>query len=238
MVACRSHFERVLQYSRLRGKMRILVVSFLLCLSATQVFGYTFVLKSGKRIKGVLLIEETSTVRIEDHTGVPMTLKKASVDWSATIQANPPEPQPADPIMEPEVPAPRARSATVFRNVPGVYSRNPTIPRTEKEWKERLRAAEKEYFRYKDACRNAGTGPDVKRRLESHVYHVNGKKVTVTGYWAHPESVRSANQICQRAIHAEMDLAEARQALDELKSAKASSTSGGAATGIPATNRR
>lgn len=82
-------------------KYKSLMVVFLLC--AVAGFPYTAVLKTGKKIEGTLVEEDSKGIRIQDRSGVVLHLKKEQLDLPAMAELNvaPAEkPQEAAPIQE------------------------------------------------------------------------------------------------------------------------------------------
>lgn len=197
--------------------MRLIQVALILCLCSSLASAYTFVFKTGKKIEGTIHFEDSITIRIIDSTGVAMSLNRNSLDWKATQAANAvvksvePASLPAENATVPEVRPVRLRTTA-----PSARKVKPDIKNyPEKYWKDLLNKAKKDYSRFQQDCRNAGvrTGNE---RLQTNEYRINGKTVKVTGYWADPDNIRSANDVCKKALKAQTDLMEASYQLETL----------------------
>ena len=184
----------------------LILAGIFICLPA---FADTFVLKSGKRIEGTVRYEEQDVLRIVDSSGVAMNLRKSSLDYQAINRINSvPEPEPA----QEATPEPA-------RQHPKVIYTNTSIARYARQdrssqpldRKASLRKVEQEFHRLKEACRAAGQSSPSMRVWNTTTYVVNGKPVTVAGYWAHPDNIANAKKICAGAIRAEKELNELRQ---------------------------
>jgi hypothetical protein len=88
-----------------------------------------------------------------------------------------------------------------------------SIPDSAKELKKWITENELEFNKLKAACRNAGGDPNSEKEFRTDTYSVNGKDVTVSGYWADPEEVKRAQDTCRRAMAVKSALEEARTKL-------------------------
>ena len=70
-------------------KFWLLILS--LCV-ASQSFGYTVILKNGKKIEGTLVSENSDVYIIKGADGIQMNTKKSLVDADKTVSANQPSP--------------------------------------------------------------------------------------------------------------------------------------------------
>jgi hypothetical protein len=196
--------------------LRIFYTALAILFCGQIVFGDTFVFKNGKKVDGKILVEDTSTFRILEKSGLNMTLKKDALDLVAMRQINRKIEEAAAIVASPPpVPKPskKVRSFT--------YAGTPSTKPTKRV---SVQQAERDLARLSAACRAAG-GSSSKTVLRTDVYYVNGKKVSVTGYWAHPSSIQGAKEICQQAI-------EAQATLEETKREQAGSSSISSAGGM------
>lgn len=179
----------------------ILVLAF--AVACPYVSANTFILKNGKRIEGVVQVEDQDSLRIIDSTGVRMTLKKDSVNWEQvrTVNSSLPQPGPVTPLPESNVQPPLVKPVVVLTNRDVVAQR----PRY-RNAKEEIRVAERELNRLSDACRAAGASSPSMRVWTTTTYIVHGKAVTVSGYWAHPANIENAKRICNSANEAQQNL--------------------------------
>ena len=150
-----------------------------------------------------------------------MTLRKNELNLAATKAANvvlAPVVQIAPLIEEQAAPEKPKAPAKVYTNR-DVRSKAtsfvPPNPESMQSWKASLSKLEREFTRLQGACRGAGTGPNLSKVLTSRTYNVQGKKVRVTGYWADPENIRDAKQICDRALDSEKTLEQARRGFQD-----------------------
>jgi hypothetical protein len=185
----------------------ILILFLAGILICTAAIADTFVLKSGKHIEGTVRYEEQDILRIVDSSGIAMNLRKASLDYEAMNRINAVK---AEQVSRETIqqPAP-THPAIIYTNASiKTYAKRggqPFDPKMD------VRKAEQEFNRLKEACRAAGQSSPSMRVWNSTTYVVNGKPVTVTGYWAHPDNIAKAKKICAGAIRAEQQLNELRQ---------------------------
>jgi hypothetical protein len=88
-----------------------------------------------------------------------------------------------------------------------------SIPDSPKELKKWIAEQEVQFNKLKAACRNAGGDPNSEKEFRTDTYSVNGKDVTVSGYWADPDEVKRAQDTCRRAMAVKSALEEARTRL-------------------------
>lgn len=198
--------------------MRVSILVLVLFLISGSAFAYTFVLKSGKRLEGVFLYEEDTTIRIEDHTGVQMTLKKSQLDFAAMSALNYIQETDTQAVEEPpEAPSP-ARTVRQFTTpVAPPIQFDPTKMESEAYWQKQVSTARRSLERLKAACRNAGSSSKYGKVLRTETYWIDGKPVNVTGYWAHPANVENAKRVCNDAIRTKAALEIAQRRLIELQ---------------------
>jgi hypothetical protein len=165
----------------------------------------TFILKNRKQIEGTLQIEDKDSVRIIDSTGVRMTLKKDSLDWRAMQLAN----QTAESAITNTVVEPSAKPSVTPHVV--LTNRDVAATKPRHSAKEEIRNAERELERLANACRSAGASSPSMRVWRTTTYIVHGKRVTVSGYWAHPANIENAKRICSSANQAQERLNELMQ---------------------------
>ena len=200
--------------------MRLVQVGLILCLCSSLASAYTFVFKTGKQIEGTIQYEDSTTIRIVDASSVAMSLNRNSLNFDATAAANPVvvEPQESETTEQEEAgsfqaePA-RASSVQINREI-----------HSEKYWKDRLQKAKKDYSRLQQDCRIAGGSRTGNETLQTRKYLVNGKTVRVTGYWADPENIRSANAVCKKALKAQAEIIEAANELESIRQKNEAST--------------
>jgi hypothetical protein len=192
--------------------MRFLQTIVILCVCSSIASAYTFVFTNGKRIEGTIQDEDNATIRIIDSTGVAMTLKRNALNSEATLAANPVIVEP--PVVE--TPAPEPVVVPTRPRPPISISFEPES-HSETYWRDRLTRAKRDYARLQQDCRKAGGSRTGNEILQTRTYVVNGKTVKVTGYWADPENIKSANAVCKEAIEAHFDLMEARNELESTR---------------------
>jgi hypothetical protein len=72
----------------------MLIPSLLILLLSVAPFAhcYTVITRTGKRVEGTLISEQTSTVLIKDSQGILISFKSETLDWKAMQLANVPRP--------------------------------------------------------------------------------------------------------------------------------------------------
>ena len=196
-----SRYNEQLAQGKILHRTFAIALSIFFC--SQMAFGYTFVFKNGKKIEGTVLFEDSSTLRILEKTGLNMSLNKSMMDFVAMEKANQKSNHDQPPVAT--IPTEPVRK-------PAKRVRTWTSPVSSYVEPTNIHQAEREFMRLAQACRAAGTGPSVKKVLKTNVYYVNGKRVSKTGYWAHPSSIETAKQICRKAMEAEARLRQARKA--------------------------
>lgn len=68
--------------------MRIISFLILVLLCVHPLFAYTVVLKSGKRIDGTFVAEDSITLQMKDSRGVILSIKRELLDLEATVREN------------------------------------------------------------------------------------------------------------------------------------------------------
>ncbi|MCI0417467.1 hypothetical protein L0222_32275 [bacterium] len=86
-----------------------------------------------------------------------------------------------------------------------------SLPDSSKALEKWIAEKQTEYNRLKAACRNAGGDPNSDKEFRADTYSVDGKDVVVSGYWADPEEVRRAQQICRKAMQVKAALEQAHR---------------------------
>ena len=211
------------------------VLILLLCCSEGRAF--TVIMKNGKTMEGILLSEEPESIRFRDIYGIQYTLNKDLLNIPAMLDANPesrvqaraaaPEaPRTTSTIVHNRQPTlaeiarynlkHRTGKATVLRNTRPAETL-PVWPKTLPELQEWIASTEKEFHRLAARCRAAGADPSAKHFYREDTYIVEGKPVVVGGYWADPEEVETAREICTQAILTEKALGLARKDLDDIR---------------------
>lgn len=203
--------------------MRVSLIISVLLLSAEIVFGYTFVLKTGKRIEGTFVFEDESTIRVKDRAGLSMTLKKSLLDVERMKEVNVNEKQAvSEPVVVKarnlyggleslaEIARESVRNRTGkcrvvteedLRKAPPlsiVLASSRSVPLKGTSLQEltlRLKMAQQNYNRLKAECRSAGI----------HALPL--------GRYADPDEIENAKEMCSKAIAAESELAQARMNL-------------------------
>jgi hypothetical protein len=187
--------------------LKSFLISLIVSLICPLVFAETFVLHNGRRIEGRLQVEEKDCLRIIDATGIQMVLKKDSLDWKAMQVANQAR------ISENTTTNTVVDTATTPSVSPHAVltNRDVVATRPRRSSKDEIRNAERELARLANECRSAGASSDSMRVWRTTTYIVHGKKVTVSGYWAHPKNIENAKRICSSANQAQQRLNELMQ---------------------------
>lgn len=68
--------------------MRTLSFLLITFLSASLAFGYTVILKSGKRVEGTRIGEDQTTIQLKDPSGMVLSFRKSTLDLEAMSAAN------------------------------------------------------------------------------------------------------------------------------------------------------
>jgi hypothetical protein len=90
------------------------------------------------------------------------------------------------------------------------------IPDSRKELEDWIKEKEGQLNRLKASCRNAGGDPNSNKEFRTDTYSVNGKDVTVSGYWADPDEVKRAQETCRKAMEVKAALDEGKKKLSTL----------------------
>lgn len=231
-IICRVRSFRVflMRMYSFRLNLHFLLIASLFSLPA---FADVLVFQSGKIIHGQLLWEESDSVRFRDDTGITMTVKKSLLNQEATREANKAEvrkPSPSPVKQQPKATTlaevarqnleARKASQKVFTNsdvsfgpTPSASERKgPAVDLTsasERDMNRRVQLAESLFNRLKEQCRAAGGEGSPVHGIVT--YLVGGKQVTVSGNFANPTVVKHAKRLCQQALIAQNDLAQARK---------------------------
>lgn len=188
-------------------------------------------------MEGALLQEEPELIRFRDIYGVTYTLKKEILNIPEMLDANPIKTATATRSFTEENRAPttieRSKKPTLAQiardnlrkrtGKPRVLTNAkprvvlPSWPKTEVELQEWIATNDRELQRLGSKCRAAGGSPSAKHLYREDTYTVEGKSVVVGGYWADPDEVESARQICSDALLLEKALGLARKDLDQMQ---------------------
>lgn len=208
---------------------------FLFCFSIADAF--TVILKNGKNMEGTLLSEEPESIRFRDIYGVTYTLKKDLLNIPAMLDANPEKVKPMEPARPPqgivettivysrgpslaeiarENLKHRTGTVPVLKNAGPPLLLLPSWPKTSPELVSWIAQNDRDFHRLASQCRAAGANPSAKHSYRQDTYIVEGKEVVVSGYWADPEEIQSARQICSEAMALEKALALAKKDLRDL----------------------
>jgi hypothetical protein len=188
-------------------------------------------------MEGTLLVNEPEAIRFRDTYGVQYTLKKDLLNLPAMSDANletvrPPAPAKPESRMNAstivhgrkrslaeiarETRKNRTGSAPVIRNTrPRAVM--PSWPKTSPELDNWIADSEHQLLRLAARCRSAGANPSAKHAFHQETYMVDGKAVVVSGYWADPQEIQSAREICTEAMLLEKALGLARKDLSALQ---------------------
>lgn len=188
-------------------------------------------------MEGILLQEEPDLIRFRDIYGITYTLKKEILNIPEMLDANPIKTATPTRIFTEESHATTTIERSKKRTLAEIGRDNlrkrtgkarvltnarpkvvlPSWPKTEPELQEWIAENEQELQRLAGKCRAAGGSPSAKHTYREDTYTVEGKTVVVGGYWADPEEVESARQICSDALLLEKALGLARKDLEQMQ---------------------